>query len=109
VTSLFSRLQKLNKQATKEPWNWIPGDEGPGFRFGGEHWMDEAGYAHDDVDADLIVECRNSLPAVLNLIEAAQRTADQIAESHEDDVTLRPVAQELRQALATLTEEEANA
>jgi hypothetical protein len=84
VVNRYERLQKLNKEATPGEWEAMVND---GDR---EAWIlthavgqlyvtprpDEFGgrcaEGLSDEDAALIVECRNSLPAVLNLIEAAQ-------------------------------------
>jgi hypothetical protein len=68
VTSLFSGLQKLNKEATEGAWV-VHGDRD------GDEWVvaeDGPTVAHTSraTDASFIAECRNSLPAVLNLIEA---------------------------------------
>jgi hypothetical protein len=84
VTSLFSRLQKLNKDE-----RWTIREDG-----GELDVLDAEGcsVAHADLgwpgsrqNVFAMVECRNSLPAVLNLIEAAQRSVS----PHEDVVSDR--------------------
>jgi hypothetical protein len=82
AVTLFSRLQKLNKEATPPNW-WIPshGHDAQRIVAGGKPGANLVGSVDvvpsefarvEENDAELIVECRNSLPAVLNLIEAAQ-------------------------------------
>jgi hypothetical protein len=66
VTSLFSRLQKLNKEATPPEWRQF------GWNVVHSETGRLTGTPEKEEDAALIVECRNSLPAVLNLIEAAR-------------------------------------
>jgi hypothetical protein len=97
VTSLFSRLQKLNKEATPPNW-WIPshGHDAQRIVAGGKPGANLVGSVDvvpsefarvEENDAELIVECRNSLPAVLNLIEAAQHWKEICDTSEERGVS----------------------
>jgi hypothetical protein len=99
VTSLFSRLQKLNKEASQPEWSvGRVSNEREAFvkkeNRGG--WWDKDSTILSPEDAALIVECRNSLPAVLNLIEAARRMVDQ----HEDVVHALEAREALERAVA---------
>jgi hypothetical protein len=97
MTSLFSRLQKLNKEATPGPWHvtglqLVAGDKRMpsvgaypyGREFGAavvattepEYNRGKPNAQPAEQDAALIVECRNSLPAVLNAIDLLRRLSE---------------------------------
>jgi hypothetical protein len=87
----YERLQKLNKDGTKPPWEmdrFRSGEFGGMFNAPNAPHKNSIGAVSTQLctaivdmrteDAELIVECRNSLPAVLNLIEAARNYFEEL-------------------------------
>jgi hypothetical protein len=84
VTSLFSRLQKLNKEATPQPWSAGAAGDDDTWELRSDAKPDAViGYgercflpAEEMANGALIVECRNSLPAVLHAIDLLRRLSE---------------------------------
>ena len=80
--SLYSKLKRLDAEATKGPWKWSGrkvDEDGFIYHPQGSNLNDtlivlDDTYEDDDKDLDLITETRNALPQILELIEAADET-----------------------------------
>lgn len=73
MTNLIERLRQLDKEATKAPWELLPSSKGIAHVYDGIY----EGYdgEFEGLDASLIVEMRNNIGKLLDLVEAV-RTSD---------------------------------
>lgn len=85
-TEREAEIRERAEAARNGPWTWIKSDDSPapGYRFGGQHAMNESGFAYTPTDAEFIAHAREDVPFLLDALSAARRERDALTEAFGD-------------------------